>query len=421
MSWLARTPAVAKINAIKRNMAYIEFSPAGDIITANDLFLGTLGYTLNEVVGRHHRMFCPESVAHSEAYRTFWAQLAAGQKQAGTFQRLNKQGLPLWLEATYFPIRNRNGKVTGILKIGTDVTQKKEHTLSREAVLSALNASMAVVEFTPQGDILRANQNFLQTMHYSAEQLEGKHHRLLCDENFYLDNPDFWTELSQGEFKTGQFERLTATGQSIWLEATYNPVFNASGKVNKVVKFATDITPRTHRAEAASKAAESASSIATQTEQTATRGLDRLGEAFAESKQANQEVAELEETIGFLNAQANDITRITQAISRIAEQTNLLSLNAAIEAAQAGEHGKGFAVVASEVRKLAQRTSSSAADIAQVLSENAKLTQAATRKITAISRQSESTQQKLADVTQVLSEMLEGAKQVTQAVENLNH
>lgn len=421
MPWLARRSYFAKIDAIRQSMAYIEFTPTGEIVTANPLFLQAMGYSLEEIKGQHHRIFCPAITAASQTYARFWKDLAKGRQQAGTFQRQTKSGEPLWLEATYFPVRGNAGKVTGVIKIATDITDKHQDSLSQDALLSALNASMAVIEFSPRGDILRANQNFLQAMGYTAQQLLDQHHRIFCSDQFYRENPDFWSQLAQGEFNAGQFERFTADGESIWLEATYNPVFDAAGKVIKVVKFATDITPRIRQAEAARQAVESASSVATQTEQIAVSGLERLGEAVSDSEQADREIGGLEEIISLLNAQAKDISQITEAISRIAEQTNLLSLNAAIEAARAGEHGKGFAVVASEVRKLAQQAGHAAANITQVLSENAKLTQAATQRISSASTQSGSTQRKLSEVTRVVSEMLDGARQVTRAVESLSH
>ncbi|WP_052383886.1 methyl-accepting chemotaxis protein [Litchfieldella xinjiangensis] len=420
MPWLARRTYLAKIDAIKESMAYIEFTPNGEVVTANDLFLDAMGYGLDEIRGKHHRMFCPDEIAAGEAYMRFWRDLADGKQQAGSFQRITKRGELIWLEATYFPVRGSSGQVSGVIKIATDITHKHQDSLSREAVLTALNDSMAVIEFTPQGDILRANQNFLKAVGYSAEQLAGKHHRIFCNERFYRENPHFWANLASGEFNAGQFERLKANGETLWLEATYNPVMDAEGNVTKVVKFATDITPRILQAEATRRAVDSASSVATQTEQIAVSGLERLGEAVSNSKQANTEIGSLEEIIGLLNAQAKDINQITAAISRVAEQTNLLSLNAAIEAARAGEHGKGFSVVASEVRKLAQQAGSAATNISQVLSENAKLTQAATQKIASASTQSGSTQDKLADVTRVVNEMLEGAKEVSRAVERLS-
>ncbi|MFQ3786801.1 PAS domain S-box protein [Halomonas sp. A29] len=401
-------------------MAYVEFTPEGEVVDANALFLNCMGYALDEIKKQSHRIFCSESFLKSGSYSRFWDELAQGIQQAGTFQRIAKSGDTVWLEATYFPVRDRSGKVTGVIKIALDVTAKQQEALSKEAVLNALDASMAVIEFTPQGDILRANSNFLKALGYTATQVVGQHHRIFCDDSFYRQNPDFWAKLSAGEFNAGQFERFTSSGESIWIEATYNPVFDSDGNVFKVVKFATDITPRIRQAEAAREAVESASSVATQTEQIAVSGLERLGEAVDDSERANQEIVSLEEILSQLNAQANDINRITAAISRVAEQTNLLSLNAAIEAARAGEHGKGFAVVASEVRKLAQQAGGAAADITRVLSENAELTLAATNKISLASSQSSSTQQKLSEVTRVVHEMLEGAKRVSSAVERLN-
>lgn len=420
MNWVCLTRRSAKLSAIKQSIAYVEFTPSGDIVDANALFLNCMGYTLDEIKNQTHRVLCPASFLESGRYARFWDDLANGMQQAGTFQRVTKSGNTVWLEATYFPVRDRSGKVTGIIKIALDVTAKHQEALSNDAVISALDASMAVIEFTPHGEILRANSNFLRALGYTAAQVVGQHHRIFCDDRFYRQHPDFWARLCAGEFSSGQFERFTATGESIWIEATYNPVFDSDGNVTKVVKFASDITPRIRQAEAAREAVESASSVATQTEQIAISGLERLSEVVSDSEQANQEIISLEEILNQLNAQANDINRISALISRVAEQTNLLSLNAAIEAARAGEHGKGFAVVASEVRKLAQQAGGAAAEITKVLGENAKLTLAATNKISTASSQSHSTQQKLSEVSRVVSEMLEGAKQVSSAVERLN-
>ncbi|MDR5904989.1 PAS domain-containing methyl-accepting chemotaxis protein [Franzmannia qiaohouensis] len=420
MTWLAYGIASRKIDAIKNSMAYIEFSPSGEIHFANDLFLDTLDYTLGEIKGKHHRIFCTEQTQRSHAYQNFWRALASGIQQSGTFERLGKSGRSVWLEATYFPVKNAHGHVIKVIKIATDITQKHYASQSQHAVLSALDNSMATIEFTPQGVIVKANQNFLDTVGYTHEEIVGQHHRLFCSDAFYKQNPHFWDDLGDGKLNAGQFERFTSSGRRIWLEATYNPILDNQGRVERIIKFATDITARVEKDEAARQAVESASSVAGQTEKIAISGLEKLGEAVNHSQQANTDIADLEALINTLSEKSNSIDQITGTISRIAEQTNLLSLNAAIEAARAGEHGKGFSVVANEVRQLARRAGEAASNISLVLNENTALTQAASVKMTTASSQSHETQQALADVSLVVNEMLEGARQVSRAVDDLS-
>lgn len=420
MPFLASRADSQRIGAIKHNMAYIEFTPGGDVITANDAFLDTMGYELDEVRGKHHRIFCDAHVTSSTEYQRFWAELAEGRQQAGTFPRVTRQGESLWLEATYFPVRDGKGEVTGVIKIASDVTARQEDALYQKAVLAALDASMAVIEFAPDGTILRANEKFLDTMGYSQMEIAGRHHRLFCDQSFYDDNPHFWEDLTAGKFSAGQYQRFTAAGSPIWLEATYNPVLGVEGRVEKVVKFAVDITARVQEAEAAREAVDSASSVATETEQIAGSGLERLDEAVNDSRQAEHEVDALSVILERLNAQSVGINEITDTISRIATQTRILALNASVEAARAGEHGRGFNVVAEEIRTLAEETARSANEISNVLHDTVAQTKAAADKISETSAQSRSTVSKLEEVRQVVSEMLKGAREVSHAVERLH-
>lgn len=251
-----------------------------------------------------------------------------------------------------------------------DVTAQHNESASQNAVFTALNRSQAVIEFTPDGTITNANQNFLNAMDCKLEQIKGKQHNIFCDENFYRDNPNFWRNLANGNYQTGRFLRRSLSGRSVWLEATYNPVLDGQGKVYKVIKFASDISERVNNAintvNLAAQTSEKTSALTT----TAMRELDN---SVNTSVQIASQVENTAQVGQELNLKSKNIQEIVTTIRSIADQTNLLALNAAIEAARAGDYGRGFAVVADEVRKLAARSASATSGIAEVVKENAGL------------------------------------------------
>lgn len=411
--------AQAVVNALKSHMAYIEFTPEGTILEANERFLNTLGYTHDRIAGKHHSLFCSKGYTNSAAYREFWRTLASGKSTSGTFERVTASGEPIWLEATYFPIV-LDGKVIKVAKIASDVT--REHLrLSAEAdITKALNRSSAVIEFTPDGIILTANDNFLRTVGYRLADIQGKHHELFCMPDFYRQQPNFWRELAKGEFKSGRFERRSATGDTLWLEATYNPIVDHDGKVYKVVKFATDISQRVEHARQVAQAAHIAHDSALQTTDNAATGAKVLDQAVGNFGAINQHVADAVNLIDKLNEQSSHITAIVSTISAIAEQTNLLALNAAIEAARAGDSGRGFAVVADEVRQLAARTSQSTQEIEKVVKQNQGLTQAITNQIDSVSNSVSAGGELNVQVAKAIKNITESAEQVSKTVAGLS-
>ncbi|RAU19881.1 hypothetical protein DN062_02070 [Nitrincola tibetensis] len=407
------------VSAINKSVATIEFTPDGIVKTANPLFLQAVGYSLSEVQGQHHKIFCEPDYARSTAYQDFWRKLHQGQSQSGTFRRVKKDGVLIVIEATYFPIFNNENQLTGFFKIASDVTEVHAEIAKQKALADALNKSMAIIEFEPDGTILSANDNFLNAVRYSLKDIVGRHHRIFCYDKFYQEKPRFWQDLQKGHVFSGQFERKTSTGESIWIEATYNPILDETRRVVKVVKFATDITARVKENHAVMEVAQLSSATAEETSQIADHGAQLLSTSVAMSEQILEMVEQAALSISDLNAQSLNIEKIVSTISGIADQTNLLALNAAIEAARAGEQGRGFAVVADEVRQLASRTSQSTSEIHNVVIQNRKLAQAATEQMSNVKESAIASNGQIIEVSSVMREIKEGAENVSKSVSTL--
>ena len=365
----ALADAQAKLAAISRSMAMIEFAPDGTILDANERFCQAMGYSAEELRGKHHRLFCEPDYAKSAEYQQLWRELGQGKAISGTFERIDKAGREVWLEASYMPVLDEQRQVTSVIKVASDITQRVVLEHESESLLKAISRSMAVIEFTPQGRVIKANQNFLDTMGYRLDEVVGHHHGLFClaQERESAQYREFWASLNRGEYHSHRFERVNKQGQTVFLEASYNPIFDGKGRLCKVVKFASDIT---HQVCTQQSAAHAAHASSVQTDACARKGTEVVQQAVQVIEQISQELNDAARSIDAVNKQSDVIGQIVLTIRGIADQTNLLALNAAIEAARAGEHGRGFAVVADEVRNLAARTSKATLEIVDVVRQN---------------------------------------------------
>jgi len=357
------------VDALSLTTAVIEFDADGTVLEANERFCQAMGYQASEVRGTHHKQFCPPDVASSAEYGQFWARLRQGESFSGRFKRRHRNGATVWLEATYFPVRTATGQIRRVVKIASDITERVSEALHTQNLVSALSRSMAVIEFDLNGKVLDANANFLATMGYRLDEVVNLSHSRFCRSDYAnsAEYQQFWNKLRAGHYFSGQCERVAKNGDTIWLEATYNPVLDDEGKVYRVIKFASDITQRVKHQQAEQQSAQTAYTISQDAQNLSANGEQVIWQAIDKMHRLSEQVRSSSGQIEKLGDQTRQITSIVNTIKDIADQTNLLALNAAIEAARAGENGRGFAVVADEVRKLAERTGNSTAEIARTI------------------------------------------------------
>jgi methyl-accepting chemotaxis protein len=246
MNWVNSGDNAAVLRALKKSFAVIEFEPSGKIVTANESFCALTGYKLSELQGKHHSLLVDPEYARSEAYQEFWRQLKKGVFQSGDFCRIGRGGQEVWLQASYTPVTVQGGHVTKIIKLALDITKAKAAAVRNASLLEAISRSQAMIEFSLDGEILDANENFLRVIGYSLDEIKGRKHSIFVEPAYAASAPyrEFWEHLRAGEFVAGEFARNGKNGQTVWLQGSYNPVFASNGALISVVKFATDLTER---------------------------------------------------------------------------------------------------------------------------------------------------------------------------------
>ncbi|WP_263142480.1 PAS domain-containing methyl-accepting chemotaxis protein [Pseudomonas sp. RIT-PI-AD] len=404
---------------LQAEMIMLTVDPEYRIIEFNDNFSRFLGYDRNRLQDLPLNDVVPAYVKTLSCFRNLREAVGKGTSVSDRYRFLRSDGALVWLQACWQPLMDEDGKLLKIQCLGTEITESMDKARENEDFIKALLRSTAVIEFDLAGHVLTANERFLQAMGYSLDRIKGKHHRMLCEPE-EANSPgyaDFWARLNRGDFVAGRFKRLDSHGNPVWLEATYNPVRDTQDHLYKVVKFAIVITDQVVREIEVNEAADIAYEISQKTDLSAQEGARVVNSTVQTMQRISEETQSASESMAALGKQSLLISTMVQTIGGIARQTNLLALNAAIEAARAGEQGRGFAVVADEVRQLASSTSGATEEIVSVVQQNQMLVDDAIKNMASSREQAERGLTLANQSGAVIVEIQQGAKQVVGAVE----
>jgi methyl-accepting chemotaxis protein len=389
-----------QIAAINKSNAVIEFGLDGTVLTANDNFLKTLGYSLDEIRGKHHSMFVDPAYVRSPEYRKFWEKLGRGEFDAGQYKRIAKGGKEIWIHASYNAILDRHGRPFKVVKFATDITEQKMRDMDLAGQLVAINKAQAVIEFTLDGKILHANENFLKVLNYSLDEIRGKHHSMFV-EPAYAQSPDyreFWAKLARGEFEANQYKRLGKGGKEVWIQASYNPILDANGKPFKVVKYATDVTVMV-------KAVQQTRAVVAAVKNNDLTQRIPIERKSGDIAQLCEGVNGLLDTMSAILFDIRTVAReVTNASSEISAATTDLSQRTEEQAASLEETSASMEQVAATVKKNAEN----AQQANQVATEAAKVAdrggEVVAQAVTAMSR-IEASSGKISDIISVIDEI----------------
>ncbi len=408
--------------SLDKDMLRLSLDPNGYIEFVNANFLNQLDLTEQEVLTKHISELVPSKAKNTEHFQRMKQSVLNKTFWNGAIQIAKGSGEEAWLRSVIQPIVDANNNVTSFVAFATELTRTIKTSREQEDMLNALNSSMAVIEFSLDGYVLRANDNFLSKMGYSSEQVIGQHHRIFCEpeEANSQAYKDFWARLAAGRFASERFKRLDRHGQVVWLEASYNPIHNGRGELYKVVKFATDITEQVLQEHSMAQAAYLANEVSEETGTQTVLGQKVIGSTVENMQKLSQQMQQATMAIEELKTHSAKISELVKSISGIADQTNLLALNAAIEAARAGEHGRGFAVVADEVRQLSLRTNTTTDQIVSMVEENLIRTNSAVDLIAQCQSDALNTLELSEKAGSVMNDIQEGASRVVEAVYQFN-
>ena len=395
----------SQLAAIDRSQAMIMFSLDGKIEYANENFLRTLGYSLDEIKGQHHSMFVDPVYRQSTDYRLFWDKLGRGEYDAGQYKRIGKGGREVWIQASYNPILDQSGKPFKVVKYATDITSEVIRNADFAGQIDAINKAQAVIQFTLDGKILDANDNFLNTLGYSLAEIKGQHHSIFVDVAYRssTDYRMFWDKLARGEYEAGQYRRIGKGGREVWIQASYNPIMGPDGKPVKVVKYATDVTEQVKASEALQTAVRQTQAVVD-----AAKNNDLRERIPTDGKSG--EIGQLCDGVNGL------LDTMSSILADVLESSQTLS-----SAARAGDQGRGFAVVAAEVRNLAQRSANAAKEIKGLISDSVSKVESGSRLVDTAGKTMEEIVQSVKRVTDIMAEISAASQEQRGGIEQVNN